>query len=191
MWLSSDWQEELELWWELILSVESIREVNSSDSAVSVDLHSEGLYVVGTVGPSGEIRQVELNLIPALIKSHWHGTDEWLDSSGTLVVGGSESTSNTLVIEDLHLEGEVLLQVLDNHDQEWKLDGQGLLWIKWSIDVVGAHVGAHDLENGRLNIWISDSLDVAVSHLLVPNLEWFGSIMILKVRESVNYCEGN
>ena len=42
----------------------------------------EGLNVVGTVGSSGEIRQVELNLIPSLIESHWHGADEWLDTGG-------------------------------------------------------------------------------------------------------------
>ena len=42
----------------------------------------KGLNVVGTVGSSGEIRQVELNLVPALIKSHWHGADEWLDTGG-------------------------------------------------------------------------------------------------------------
>ena len=104
MWLTGNWQEELELWWELVLGVESIGEIDSSDSAVSMNLHSEGLYVVGTIGPSGEIRQVELNLIPALIKSHWHCANEWLDSGGGLIVGGSESTSNALVIKDLHLE---------------------------------------------------------------------------------------
>lgn len=137
LWLTSDWQEELELWWELVLGVKSVREIDSSDSAVSVNLNSKGLYVVGTVGSSGEIRQVELNLIPALIESHGHCADEWLHSGGALVVRGSESTSNALVIEYLHLEGEVLLQVLDNHDQERKLDGKGLLWVKWGVDVVG------------------------------------------------------
>ena len=40
-WLSSDWQEELELWWELILGVESVGEIDSSNSAVGVDLNSE------------------------------------------------------------------------------------------------------------------------------------------------------
>jgi len=40
VWLSGDWQEELELWWELILSVKSIREVYSSNSAVGVNLNS-------------------------------------------------------------------------------------------------------------------------------------------------------
>ena len=78
----------------------------------------EGLNIVGTVSSSGEIRQVELNLIPALIKSHRHGADERLDTSGRLIVGSSESTTHVLVIEYLDLEGEVLLQVLDDHDQE-------------------------------------------------------------------------
>ena len=112
-----------------------------------MDLNSKSLYVVGTVSSSGEIRQVELNLIPSLIESHGHGTDEGLDSGGRLVVGGSEPTSDTLVIQDLHFESEVLLQVLDNHDQERQLDGKGLLWVKWGIDVVSRHVGSHDLED--------------------------------------------
>ena len=152
-----------------------------------MDLNSESLYVVGTVSSSGEIRQVELNLIPSLIKSHRHGANERLDSGSGLVVGSSESSSHTLVIQDLHLEGEVLLQVLDDHDQERKLDGQGLLWVKRSVDVVGRHVGSHDLENGRLNIRISDSLDVTVSDLLVPNLEGFRSVIQTKLE---NCSEG-
>ena len=42
----------------------------------------EGLNIVGTVSSSGEIRQVELNLIPSLVESHWNGADEWLDTGG-------------------------------------------------------------------------------------------------------------
>ena len=107
----------------------------------------EGLNVVGTVGTAGEIGQVELNLVPALIESHGHGADERLDTSGRLIVGSSESTTHVLVIEYLDLEGEVLLQVLDDHDQEGKLDSKGLLGINWASDVVGGDVGAHDLEH--------------------------------------------
>ena len=65
--------------------------------------------------------------------------------------------------------------VLDDHDQEGKLDGKGLLGIDWACDVVGRNVGSHDLENGRLNIRISYSLDVSVSNVLVPDLKWLGS----------------
>ena len=80
--LACDWQEELELGWKLVFGVESVREINSSNSAVSVDLNSKGLYVVGTISSSGEIRQVELNLIPSFIESHGHSTDERLDPCG-------------------------------------------------------------------------------------------------------------
>lgn len=148
LWLAGNWQEQLELGWEFVFGVESVGEIDSSYSTVSVDLHSEGLDVVSTVGSSGEIGQVELDLVPAFVKSHGHGTDEWLDSGGGLVVRSSESTSNRLIIEDLNLEGEVFLQVLDDHDQEWQLNGQCLLWVEGSVDVVGGHVGSHDLKHG-------------------------------------------
>ena len=115
LWFISNWQEKFELWWELIFSVESVGEIDSSDSAVSVDLNSKGLYVIGTVGSSGEIRQVELNLIPSLIKSHRHGANKWLDSGSGLIVGGSESSSDTLIIENLNLKGEVFFKL-----QIWK-----------------------------------------------------------------------
>ena len=65
--------------------------------------------------------------------------------------------------------------VLDDHNEERKLDGEGLLLVDWAGDEVSGHIGSHDLENGGLNIWISDSLDVTVSNLLVPNLEGLGS----------------
>ena len=169
--LSGDGQEELELGRELVLGIESVGEVNTSDSAVGVDLHSQGLDVVGTVGSPGEVRQVELDLVPALVQTHGHGTDEGLDSGGRLVVGSSESPPDALVVQNLHLEGEVLLQVLDDHDQEGQLDGQGLLGVKRSVDVVGRDVGAHDLQHGGLDVGVGDSFNVTVSDLLVPDLQ--------------------
>lgn len=144
-----------------------------------MDLDSERFDVVGSVSSSGEVREVELDLIPALVQSHGHGTDEGLDSGSGLVVGGSESSPDALVVQNLHFEGEVLLQVFDDHDQERQLDGQGLLWVEGSVDVVGGHVGSHDLEDRRLDVWVGDSLDVTVSHLLVPNLEGLGSTLRL------------
>ena len=175
LWFAGNWQEKLELWWKLVFGVKSVWEVYSSNSAVSVDLNSQSFDVVGTIGSPGEIRQVELNLIPSLIESHWHCANEWFYTSCWLVVWGSESTSHLLVIQHLHLEGEVFLQVFNDHDEERQLDGKCLLWVKRSIDVVGGHIGSHNLENWRLNIWISDSLNVTVSHLLVPNLQWLWS----------------
>ena len=103
----------------------------------------------------------------------------------------------------MHLEREVLLQlfsktkrshvracqsvaswatyVLDDHDQEGKLDRQGLLRVDGAGDVVGGNVGAHDLEHRRLNVRIGQPLDVTVAHLLLPDLERLGA----KVRKTV------
>ena len=134
---TSNWQEKLEFWGELVLGVESVGEIDSSNSAVCMDLNSKGLYVVGTVSSPCEIRQVELNLIPALIQSHGHCANKRLYSGGRLIVRGSESSSYALVIKYLYLESEVFLQVLNDHDQERQLDGKCLLWVKRSVDVVG------------------------------------------------------
>ena len=53
---------------------------------VCFDYLPEGFDVVGTVGSSGEIRQVELDLVPAFVKSHRHGADKGLDTRGRLIV---------------------------------------------------------------------------------------------------------
>ena len=71
----------------------------------------QGLDVVGTIGTTREIGQVELNLIPALIKSHGHCANEWLYASCALVVGGTETPAHVLVIKYLHFESEVFLQL--------------------------------------------------------------------------------
>ena len=76
-----------------------------------MNLHSQGLNVIGSVGSASKVTQVELNLIPALIESHRHGADERLHSGRALVVRGTESASNVLVIEDLHFKGEVLFEL--------------------------------------------------------------------------------
>jgi len=53
--------------------------------------------------------------------------------------------------------------ILDNHDEEGKLDPQGLLGISRARDVVGRHVCAHDLEHRRLNVLVCDTLDVSIA----------------------------
>ena len=98
LWFTGDWQEQFEFWWKFVFCVKSIWEIDSSDSAVSMNLYSQGFNIVGTISSSGEIGQVELNLVPSLIKSHGHCADERLYSGCWLVVWCSESTSNVLVI---------------------------------------------------------------------------------------------
>ena len=72
-------------------------------------LHAEGFDVVGTVGTTSEIRQVELDLVPALVESHGHGTDEGLYTGCALIVRCSEAASHILVIQYLYFEGEIFL----------------------------------------------------------------------------------
>ena len=181
--LSRDGKEKLELWWQLVLSVEAVGEVDSPDSAVGVNLHAEGLDVVCAVRPPREVTQVELDLVPALVEAHGHGADEGLDSGGRLVVRGAEPAADVLVVEDLDFEGEVLLEVLDDHDEEGELDAEGLVGVGGAGDVVGGDVGAHDLEDRRLDVGVGDALDVAVAHALVPDLQGLRSTLTV-----INQC---
>ena len=76
-----------------------------------MNLDSESLNVVGSIGSSGEVTQVELDLIPAFVQTHGHCADEGFHSGRALVVRSSEATSHVLVIQHLHFEGEVLLEL--------------------------------------------------------------------------------
>ena len=81
-----------------------------------------------------------------------------------LVVGSSEAPPDILVIQYLNLKAEVLLQVLDDHDQERQLDAQGLGWVSRAGNVCCADVAAHNLQHARLNVAVSDTLDVTIAH---------------------------
>jgi len=72
----------------------------------------------------------------------------------------------------LHLESEVFFQVFDDHDEEGQFDAESLLGISGASDVVGAHVRAHDFQHARLNVLVSDTLDVPIAHFFVPDLQW-------------------
>lgn len=64
--------------------------------------------------------------------------------------------------------------VFDDHDEEGQLDGEGLLGVKRASDEVSANVRAHDLENRGGNIGVSDSLNMTVADILVPDLQRLG-----------------
>ena len=173
--LLGDGEEKLELRGELLLRVEAVREVQAADAAVGMHLHTKGLNVVGAVGATGEVGEVELDLVPALVKTHGHGADEGLDAGRRLVVGGAEAAADALVVEDLDLEGEVLLEVLDDHDEEGQLDAKGLVGIGGAGDEAGVDIAADELKDGGLDVLVGQSLDVAVADLLVPDLEGAGA----------------
>ena len=70
------WDEESELLGEVLLLVKLVREVDPADAAVGVDLYSQALLVVSTVGLFREIDQVNRDLIPALVHRHRHRAGE-------------------------------------------------------------------------------------------------------------------
>mmetsp|Transcript_84094 Transcript_84094/g.228368 ORF Transcript_84094/g.228368 Transcript_84094/m.228368 type:complete len:205 (+) Transcript_84094:81-695(+) len=164
-------QEELELRRQLLLAIETVGEVDPANAAIRVELHTERLDVVRAVRAAREVGQVELDLVPALIEAHRHRADEGLHARGTLVVRGPEAAAHLLVIQHGDLESEVLLQVLDNHHEEGQLNAQRLARIRRASDIGGAHVRAHDLENAGLDVGIREALNVAIAHLLVPDLQ--------------------
>ena len=117
-----------------------------------MNLHSQCLHIICSIGTSGKICQVELNLVPSLIQPHGHRADERLDPGGGLIVARSEPSPHVLVVQDLDLEGEVLLHVLDNHHEVRQLDTQGLLWICRTSYEGCAHISSNYLQYKRLKI---------------------------------------
>lgn len=104
-------QKKFEFWGQFLLAVEPVRKVNPSNSTVGMDGDPECLDVVGPVGSPGEVGQVELDLVPALVQAHGHGTDEGLDPGCGLVIRGSKSSSYVLIVQDLHFEGEIFFEL--------------------------------------------------------------------------------
>ena len=45
-----------------------------------------------------------------------------------------------------------------------------------------AHVGAHNLQHAAVNVLVRDAFDVAISNLLVPDLQRFGSVSKVQPR---------
>ena len=95
-------------------------------------LDSECFDIVGAVGSSSEVRKIELDLVPAFVQSHGHGADKRLDPGSALVVRRSKSSAHIFIVQDLHFEGEVLLEVFDDHYEEREFDTEGLIGVSGS-----------------------------------------------------------
>lgn len=76
-----------------------------------MDGNPQRLDIVTPVSPTGEVREIELDLVPSLIKAHGHCANEGLHSCSRLVVAGPKPSADIFVIEYLHLEGEVFLEL--------------------------------------------------------------------------------
>lgn len=109
-----------------------------------MDLYSKSLDIVRSIRAPGKIREIELDLVPALIEPHRHSTDKRLDPGSGLIVRSSEPAPDVLIVEDLHFEGEIFLEVLDDHHQEGQLYTQRLVWVCGAGYKCGTHVRPHD-----------------------------------------------
>lgn len=52
--------------------------------------------------------------------------------------------------------------ILDDHDQEGELDSQGFAGILRTGDKGSGYIGAHNFQDGRLDILVGDSFDVTI-----------------------------
>ena len=76
-----------------------------------MNLNSKSLDIVGAVSSSGKIRKVELDLIPAFIKSHGHCTNKWLHTGSGLIVRCSESSAHIFVVENHYFERKIFTKL--------------------------------------------------------------------------------
>ena len=67
-------------------------------------LDAERFDVVRSVGTTSKIRKIELNLIPAVIETHRHRTDEWFDTRRRLIITRTETTTNVSIVQNLSKE---------------------------------------------------------------------------------------
>ena len=93
-----------------------------------------------------------------------------------LVVGGTESAPHVLIIQDLHLKGKVLFEVLDDHDEEGQLDAERAIGLCGARYVRRGDVCSNDLQHGRLDVIVCDSLNVAIADLFLPDLQRFAPV---------------
>lgn len=91
-----------------------------------------------------------------------------------LVVGCPEAPPDVLVVQDLHLEGEVLFHVLHNEDEEGQFDAQGLRLISRAADIGCADIRGGYLQDAGRYVGVGDALYVSISHCDFKVTAYFG-----------------
>lgn len=79
-----------------------------------------------------------------------------------LIVRGTESPLNSLIIQHCHLKSEVLFQVLQNHDQEGQLDSKSLFWVYRRRHICCCYICTTNFQHRGLDIMICDALDMSI-----------------------------
>lgn len=101
--------EQLILRRDLILSLDLIIEVYPGYSAIGMDLHFLALHEPTAKCLLAVIIQIEHYLIPPVVEFQRHGAFEGLDAGDGLIIAGDEGALDVLIVEDGHLEPEVLV----------------------------------------------------------------------------------
>ena len=65
----------------------------------------------------------------------------------------------------MNFKTEVFFKVFDDHHKVRELNSEHLLWVGRGSDVSSAHIEALDFKDQRVDIAVSESLDVSVSDL--------------------------
>ena len=71
----------------------------------------QGFEIVSSIGSSGEVSEIEMNLIPAFIQLHGNSANEGFDSSIRLIIRGSETSAYIFIIDNLNFECEIFFQL--------------------------------------------------------------------------------
>ena len=87
-----------------------------------MDLYVNSLNVIRPISSTSEVRQVELNLIPAFVETHRHCAHERFDTRCSLLIRGAEAAHLVFVVEHSYFKAEFFLQILNNHDKERQFD---------------------------------------------------------------------
>ncbi len=91
-----------------------------------------------------------------------------------LVIGCPEAPPDVLVVQDLHLEGEILFHVLHDEDKKGQLDAQGLRLISRAADIGCADIRGCYLQDAGRYIGVCDALYVSVPHCEGKVTDYFG-----------------
>lgn len=102
-----DRQVEFKLGRQFILRIHSVCKIYSSQSTVGVDSDPNRFHIITAIGSLSKVGQVKADLIPPLVQTKGHRTDEMLHSRHRLKVRGPEATSDAFVVKNFHFKAEI------------------------------------------------------------------------------------
>ena len=82
----------------------------------------------------------------------------------------------------------MLSNVLNNHNQERKLDSKSFCWVCGASDIAGGNIGANDFNDRCLDMWICNTFNVAIFNWSA--ISCMKEIRVDKERKKVQNGEG-